>query len=282
MASTKALNDRAARDAGICYLCGVSGGSIRSKWNLSLTDVHQSIINDKSHKWNDALLEYYRPRCRSHLNLAHFYLSYQDHENPLIENKDLVDRVRDLKIYEAIYGDIINPIIQEIALKTGLKYFIEPHSGAECLLTGIFGVRTIDNMLGPLLLHYLYTKVPQSHIVNSQAGENFSLNELKEEVIRWLVYLLKQGGAGMTPHKESIIKRSLKTLSERECLVLQLNYGLSGVRKFSLEEIGKLLNLTAERVRQIKQKALRRLRHASRSEKLREIHELMIDPANRI
>ena len=61
------------------------------------------------------------------------------------------------------------------------------------------------------------------------------------------------------------IKRSLSTLTEREREIVVLFFGLGGSSPLSLEEIGEKFNLTRERVRQIKDKALQRLRHTSRS-----------------
>ena len=65
------------------------------------------------------------------------------------------------------------------------------------------------------------------------------------------------------------IKRSLATLTEREAEVLKLFYGIDGNREISLEEIGAKFDLTRERVRQIKEKAIKRLKHNSRSKLLR-------------
>ncbi|MDF1611036.1 MAG: sigma-70 family RNA polymerase sigma factor [Stygiobacter sp.] len=65
------------------------------------------------------------------------------------------------------------------------------------------------------------------------------------------------------------IQRALSTLSEREAEVIQLYFGLNRDSALTLEEIGEKFNLTRERVRQIKEKAIRRLRHASRSKNLR-------------
>ncbi len=68
---------------------------------------------------------------------------------------------------------------------------------------------------------------------------------------------------------KSEIERALATLSERESEVIKLYFGLNKEHSLTLEEIGEKFNLTRERVRQIKEKAIRRLRHASRSKNLR-------------
>lgn len=65
------------------------------------------------------------------------------------------------------------------------------------------------------------------------------------------------------------VQRALKTLTEREAQVIRLYFGLDQEHSLTLEEIGEKFNLTRERVRQIKEKAIRRLRHASRSKALR-------------
>lgn len=61
------------------------------------------------------------------------------------------------------------------------------------------------------------------------------------------------------------IERSLHSLTQRESDVIKLYFGLVGEHSLTLEEIGDRFGLTRERVRQIKEKALRRLKHASRS-----------------
>jgi len=65
------------------------------------------------------------------------------------------------------------------------------------------------------------------------------------------------------------IEKALDTLSPREALVIDLYFGLNHQKPLTLEEIGARFSLTRERVRQIKEKAIRRLRHASRSKALR-------------
>jgi len=65
----------------------------------------------------------------------------------------------------------------------------------------------------------------------------------------------------------------LSTLSERERLVLRLRFGLDDGRSRTLEEVGNEFKVTRERIRQIEAKALRKLRHPSRSHKLRDYLE---------
>jgi RNA polymerase primary sigma factor len=65
------------------------------------------------------------------------------------------------------------------------------------------------------------------------------------------------------------IHQALATLPDREAAVIRYYFGVDGCPQLTLEEIGERLGLTRERVRQIKEKAIRRLRHASRSKELR-------------
>jgi RNA polymerase primary sigma factor len=65
------------------------------------------------------------------------------------------------------------------------------------------------------------------------------------------------------------INRAISTLTPREADVVKLYYGLDGAHPMTLEEIGEKFDLTRERVRQIKEKAIRRLKHTSRSKILK-------------
>ncbi|MDO5575443.1 MAG: RNA polymerase sigma factor RpoD/SigA [Fibrobacter sp.] len=64
------------------------------------------------------------------------------------------------------------------------------------------------------------------------------------------------------------VTKTLETLSEREKEVVRLYFGIGEETSHTLEEIGQRFNLTRERARQIKEKALKRLKHSSRSKKL--------------
>ena len=87
---------------------------------------------------------------------------------------------------------------------------------------------------------------------------------------RLLDYLPDQYSPG--PEEEAFehalkasIEDSLTSLKQREAKILRLYFGLDEQDPMTLEEIGEILGITRERVRQIKEKALERLRHASRA-----------------
>jgi len=66
------------------------------------------------------------------------------------------------------------------------------------------------------------------------------------------------------------IKSALSILSEREQNVLELRFGLNNNKEHTLEEVSRYFNVTRERIRQIEAKALRKLRHPTRSRELRD------------
>ncbi len=78
--------------------------------------------------------------------------------------------------------------------------------------------------------------------------------------------------AAFTLLKEQLVE-VLDTLTEREQKVLELRFGLGDGRARTLEEVGKDFNVTRERIRQIEAKALRKLRHPTRSKKLKDFLE---------
>lgn len=73
----------------------------------------------------------------------------------------------------------------------------------------------------------------------------------------------------MTESLSLEIDRALNTLSQKESDVIRLNFGLSNQPPMSLDEIGKTFDLTRERVRQIREKGIRRLKHTSKSKILK-------------
>lgn len=90
------------------------------------------------------------------------------------------------------------------------------------------------------------------------------------------LYDVLKSGESPNPDKDLMIEslrieieRSLQTLTPREADLIRLYFGLSGNNPMTLEEIGDTFDLTRERVRQIKEKAIRRLKHTSRSKILK-------------
>lgn len=90
------------------------------------------------------------------------------------------------------------------------------------------------------------------------------------------MYDLLENDAALKPDRELLseslkqeIDRALSTLTGREADVVKLFFGLGGSHAHTLEEIGEKFELTRERVRQIKEKAVRRLKHGSRSKLLK-------------
>jgi RNA polymerase primary sigma factor len=90
------------------------------------------------------------------------------------------------------------------------------------------------------------------------------------------LYDVLRSGESPNPDRELIIEslrteieRSLETLTPREADVVRLYFGLGDQHPMTLEEIGETFDLTRERVRQIKEKAIRRLKHTSRSKILK-------------
>ncbi len=76
-------------------------------------------------------------------------------------------------------------------------------------------------------------------------------------------------GSLLTDSLRKEIERALSSLTEREANIIRLYFGLNGKHPYTLEEIGEEFSLTRERVRQIKEKAIKRLKHTTRSKILK-------------
>ena len=109
------------------------------------------------------------------------------------------------------------------------------------------------------------------------AGRHLSMDApLKDEDGSSNMYEVMESNSNPKPDRELMneslrkeIERSLTTLTVRGADVVRLYFGLSGAHPMTLEEIGERFDLTRERVRQIKEKAIRRLKHTSRSKMLK-------------
>lgn len=108
------------------------------------------------------------------------------------------------------------------------------------------------------------------------AGRHISMDAPLVEGEDSNLYDILRSGESPNPDKELMheslkieIERALETLTPREADVIRLYFGLNGQHPMTLEEIGETFELTRERVRQIKEKAIRRLKHTSRSKILK-------------
>jgi RNA polymerase primary sigma factor len=108
------------------------------------------------------------------------------------------------------------------------------------------------------------------------AGRHISMDAPLVEGEESNLYDVLRSGESPSPDKDLMleslrteIERALNTLTPREADVIKLYFGLNGNHMMTLEEIGETFDLTRERVRQIKEKAIRRLKHTSRSKILK-------------
>jgi RNA polymerase primary sigma factor len=112
-------------------------------------------------------------------------------------------------------------------------------------------------------------------LTHSISGKHFSLDApfVQGEDNSLLDTLVSTGDTPETKLMEDSLQfevgRALATLTDRESGVISHYYGLNGAESLTLEEIGEKFNISRERVRQIREKATRRLRHTARSKTLR-------------
>ena len=139
-----------------------------------------------------------------------------------------------------------------------------------------------------MLLSRLFEGAPDIEIENLMADSRVKMNNSIFFCIKGMVNdghkfipQAKSNGAIVIVHSDDIkeydadliyirVVNVLDTLTPREEKVLRLRFGLDDGRARTLEEVGKEFNVTRERIRQIEAKALRKLRHPSRSKKLKD------------
>ncbi|MEJ6711669.1 MAG: sigma-70 family RNA polymerase sigma factor [Flavobacteriales bacterium] len=123
-----------------------------------------------------------------------------------------------------------------------------------------------------------FLDMSESDVKESQrnSGRHVSMDAPLVEGEDSNLYDVLRSGESPNPDRELLnaslsieIERALETLTPREADVIRLYFGLESKQSLTLEEIGEQFDLTRERVRQIKEKAIRRLKHASRSKILK-------------
>ena len=152
--------------------------------------------------------------------------------------------------------EIINKI-SRISRKLSQEYGREPTAeeiGMEMGISPRKGTRGIKIARLPLSL-----ELPMGEEGDSYLGDFIGDPNAIQPIDNTIKQLLKEQ-----------INEVLLTLTPREKKVLQLRFGLEDGRSRTLEEVGLEFSLTRERIRQIEAKALRKMRHSSRSRKLRD------------
>jgi RNA polymerase primary sigma factor len=123
-----------------------------------------------------------------------------------------------------------------------------------------------------------FLDMSESDVKESQrnSGRHVSMDAPLVEGEDSNLYDVLRSGESPNPDRELLnaslsieIERALETLTPREADVIRLYFGLESKQSLTLEEIGERFDLTRERVRQIKEKAIRRLKHVSRSKILK-------------
>lgn len=120
--------------------------------------------------------------------------------------------------------------------------------------------------------------IPESEVKESirNSGRHISMDAPLIQDEENTLYDVLRSDESNTPEKELMVEslrkeidRAISTLTPREADVVRLYFGLNSKHPMTLEEIGEKFDLTRERVRQIKEKAIRRLKHTSRSKILK-------------
>jgi RNA polymerase primary sigma factor len=136
------------------------------------------------------------------------------------------------------------------------EYQREPTTEELGVALGVSGAEIVENQRN--YQRHLSVDAPL------QAGEDNSLLDVLADIDSEL-----PDSELITDSLKIEIQRALSTLTARESEVITLYYGLDGNAALTLEELGDRLRLTRERIRQIKEKATRRLRHSTKSKSLR-------------
>ena len=182
-----------------------------------------------------------------------------------IEHDAVLNSAKALKS-EGFAVDKVDPdasgIVRPEALEALLAR-IEDEGGAVTLVA----VQAVNNELSTIQPVRALARVAHAHQARFFTDAVQGLGKLDID--------LEQSGvdaAAFSMLKEQLIE-VLDTLTEREQKVLKLRFGLEDGRARTLEEVGRQFDVTRERIRQIEAKALRKLRHPSRSKKLKDFLE---------
>ena len=164
------------------------------------------------------------------------------------------------------------PSVEELALAPELEYLL-PEEAAEIKLAQDAG-RPIDPMLdrkwrvSVSKIRDILRIAMDPMSLETPVGNNDDATELGDFLADESI--MEPGDAASRELLREQIRNVLTALNEREREVLEMRFGLNDGKDHTLEEVGKSFGVTRERIRQIEAKALRKLRHPSRSRSLRD------------
>ena len=121
----------------------------------------------------------------------------------------------------------------------------------------------------PVLANRLQRYVQVLAMQGTQVAACNRLHEVDERLARWLLMCQDRIGSSFVPLTQEFLAHMLGTLTPREERIIKMRFGLDGGSEHTLEEVGQVFAVTRERIRQIEAKALRKLRHPSRSRRFR-------------
>ena len=184
----------------------------------------------------------------------------------LTHNIRLIEARKEMGLTQAALAKLLEWPPWRLSQIEGLKR--APDNGEQAELASTLG-KPCDYLFPEALLDSIRVGVFSRRQVDLRGPEIISLTEsallqLAYDGETALIEEVETGGKLLQEQIDDV----LRTLKPRESEVLRIRYGLDGGGPKTLEEIGKFFNVTRERIRQMEAKALRKLRHSSRSWKL--------------
>jgi len=268
MSRHRKFDTETERDAVLAHYCDVNPEYMQREWRLSRTTA-SNLVRNRQGEISDPLVDFYRDGCKQ-MNATHLYLAFSGMVERL-PKAELVDKERDERVYGGVDSTVINPRILDVIKKTGLKDILIPEKQAaeEKLLYSVFGklYKTLDAF--DVIMPMVYETLMEEYLnppMGDPAGRyclnrtfNRVLSDIRNQLRTGLMLtrdpevqtFVSQRKAKKDADIKEKVKSVLDTLSFREQEVLKLRYGLGDEHMNTLEEAGRILNATRERVRQI-------------------------------
>jgi len=234
-------------------LCAVPFEYIKSTWLYPESTLMYAIRNIGNVS-DDPLVQFYSKTDKSQRlrNAAHLHLAFNNRDVPA---KSLVDENKHYSIYLCVMRTIFEPKMRDTLGRSPHKKVLSLNNGFEELLVDVLEKRNPYQYISETL----FLDRLQDEYYNK---EMFSLDNVYEDFLARLTNKIKASYKGMniTPRKAKIVIDTIRTLTKTEQEVITLRYGLSGERK-PYKEVALLYGKTRNRIHQIEESALEKLRN---------------------